>query len=55
VYVYVNTDVCHAGEEIGMLEDMEVGISDLHRVTFRITEAASEEAASLQPTISGRR
>ncbi|XP_067260995.1 type II inositol 3,4-bisphosphate 4-phosphatase isoform X4 [Chanodichthys erythropterus] len=42
-------------EEIGMLEDMEVGISDLHRVTFRITEAASEEAVSLQPTISGRR
>uniref|UniRef100_A0A8C0XZN6 Inositol polyphosphate-4-phosphatase type II B n=1 Tax=Cyprinus carpio carpio TaxID=630221 RepID=A0A8C0XZN6_CYPCA len=34
-------------EEIGMLEDMEVGISDLHRVAFRITEAASEEAASL--------
>uniref|UniRef100_A0A9J7YFZ3 Inositol polyphosphate-4-phosphatase type II B n=1 Tax=Cyprinus carpio carpio TaxID=630221 RepID=A0A9J7YFZ3_CYPCA len=42
-------------EEIGMLEDMEVGISDLHRVAFRITEAASEEAASLQPTVSGRR
>ncbi|XP_067296938.1 type II inositol 3,4-bisphosphate 4-phosphatase isoform X2 [Pseudorasbora parva] len=42
-------------EEVGMLEDMEVGISDLHRVTFRITEAASEEAVSLQPTISGRR
>uniref|UniRef100_A0A671L9S0 Type II inositol 3,4-bisphosphate 4-phosphatase-like n=1 Tax=Sinocyclocheilus anshuiensis TaxID=1608454 RepID=A0A671L9S0_9TELE len=34
-------------EEIGMLEDMEVGISDLHRVSFRITEAASEEAVSL--------
>lgn len=42
-------------EEIGMLEDMEVGISDLHKVTFKITEAASEEAASLQPTVSGRR
>ncbi|XP_050963107.1 type II inositol 3,4-bisphosphate 4-phosphatase isoform X4 [Labeo rohita] len=42
-------------EEIGMLEDMEVGIGDLHRVTFRITEAASEEAVSLQPTVSGRR
>uniref|UniRef100_A0A673GNT3 Type II inositol 3,4-bisphosphate 4-phosphatase-like n=1 Tax=Sinocyclocheilus rhinocerous TaxID=307959 RepID=A0A673GNT3_9TELE len=42
-------------EEIGMLEDMEVGISDLHRVSFRITEAASEEAVSLQPTVSGRR
>ncbi|XP_059410713.1 type II inositol 3,4-bisphosphate 4-phosphatase-like isoform X1 [Carassius carassius] len=42
-------------EEIGMLEDMEVGISDLHRVTFRITEAASEEAVSLQPSVSGRR
>ncbi|XP_059408868.1 type II inositol 3,4-bisphosphate 4-phosphatase-like isoform X1 [Carassius carassius] len=42
-------------EEIGMLEDMEVGISDLHRVAFRITEAASEEAVSMQPTVSGRR
>lgn len=42
-------------EEIGMLQDMEVGISDLHNVTFKITEAASEEADSLQPTVSGRR
>ncbi|KAK2909301.1 hypothetical protein Q8A67_005138 [Cirrhinus molitorella] len=42
-------------EEIGMLEDMEVGIGDLQRVTFRISEAASEEAVSLQPTVSGRR
>ncbi|XP_051983554.1 type II inositol 3,4-bisphosphate 4-phosphatase isoform X2 [Xyrauchen texanus] len=42
-------------EEIGMLEDMEVGISDLHRVTFKITEATSEEPVNLQPTVSGRR
>ncbi|XP_051994191.1 type II inositol 3,4-bisphosphate 4-phosphatase-like isoform X2 [Xyrauchen texanus] len=42
-------------EEIGMLEDMEVGISDLHRVTFKITEAKSEEPVNLQPTVSGRR
>lgn len=38
-----------------MLEDMEVGIFDLHSVNFKITEATSEEADSLQPTVSGRR
>ncbi|XP_072534628.1 type II inositol 3,4-bisphosphate 4-phosphatase isoform X2 [Salminus brasiliensis] len=42
-------------EEIGMLEDMEVGISDLQRVTFRITEAASDDPTNLQPIVSGRR
>ncbi|XP_062852304.1 type II inositol 3,4-bisphosphate 4-phosphatase isoform X2 [Trichomycterus rosablanca] len=42
-------------EEIGMLEDMEVGISDLHRVNFKITEAASEDPSNLQPTVKGRR
>ncbi|XP_076151081.1 inositol polyphosphate 4-phosphatase type II isoform X5 [Alosa pseudoharengus] len=42
-------------EEIGMLEDMETGISDLHRVTFRITEAKSDDPADLQPVVSGRR
>uniref|UniRef100_A0A8C9WD83 Inositol polyphosphate-4-phosphatase type II B n=1 Tax=Scleropages formosus TaxID=113540 RepID=A0A8C9WD83_SCLFO len=42
-------------EEIGMLEDMEVGISDLQRVTFRITEAESQDPAHLQPVVSGRR
>uniref|UniRef100_A0A3P8SVF1 phosphatidylinositol-3,4-bisphosphate 4-phosphatase n=1 Tax=Amphiprion percula TaxID=161767 RepID=A0A3P8SVF1_AMPPE len=30
-------------EEIGMLEDMEVGISDLQRVAFKITEAKTDE------------
>ncbi|KAL2098065.1 hypothetical protein ACEWY4_007272 [Coilia grayii] len=42
-------------EEIGMLEDMETGISDLNRVTFRITEAKSDDPADLQPVVSGRR
>ncbi|XP_031415354.1 type II inositol 3,4-bisphosphate 4-phosphatase isoform X1 [Clupea harengus] len=42
-------------EEIGMLEDMETGISDLHRVTFRITEAKSDDPSDLQPVVSGRR
>uniref|UniRef100_A0AAY4AN12 Phosphatidylinositol-3,4-bisphosphate 4-phosphatase n=1 Tax=Denticeps clupeoides TaxID=299321 RepID=A0AAY4AN12_9TELE len=42
-------------EEIGMLEDMETGISDLSRVTFRITEAKSDEPGDLQPIVSGRR
>ncbi|XP_062379215.1 type II inositol 3,4-bisphosphate 4-phosphatase isoform X2 [Sardina pilchardus] len=42
-------------EEIGMLEDMETGISDLQRVTFRITEAKSDDPADLQPVVSGRR
>uniref|UniRef100_A0A671V6C8 phosphatidylinositol-3,4-bisphosphate 4-phosphatase n=1 Tax=Sparus aurata TaxID=8175 RepID=A0A671V6C8_SPAAU len=30
-------------EEIGMLEDMEVGISDLQRVVFQITEAKTDD------------
>ncbi|XP_053358893.1 type II inositol 3,4-bisphosphate 4-phosphatase isoform X4 [Clarias gariepinus] len=42
-------------EEIGMLEDMEVGISDLHKVMFKITEATSDDPSNLQPTVSGRR
>uniref|UniRef100_A0A8C9RUY7 Inositol polyphosphate-4-phosphatase type II B n=1 Tax=Scleropages formosus TaxID=113540 RepID=A0A8C9RUY7_SCLFO len=42
-------------EEIGMLEDMEVGIADLRRVTFKITEAKSGEPGDLQPAVSGWR
>ncbi|XP_078138823.1 type II inositol 3,4-bisphosphate 4-phosphatase isoform X2 [Centroberyx gerrardi] len=42
-------------EEIGMLEDMEVGISDLHRVMFKITEAKTDELTDLQPLVCGRR
>lgn len=43
------------GEEIGMLEDMEVGISDLRKVVFKITRAKSEELSDLQPSVCGRR
>ncbi|XP_054846189.1 inositol polyphosphate 4-phosphatase type II isoform X1 [Eublepharis macularius] len=39
-------------EEIGMLEDMAVGISDLQKVIFKITEAKSDD---LLPVITGRR
>ncbi|CAJ1052465.1 type II inositol 3%2C4-bisphosphate 4-phosphatase isoform X4 [Xyrichtys novacula] len=42
-------------EEIGMLEDMEVGISDLQRVAFHITEAKTDELSDLQPSVCGRR
>ncbi|XP_029909382.1 type II inositol 3,4-bisphosphate 4-phosphatase isoform X2 [Myripristis murdjan] len=42
-------------EEIGMLEDMEIGISDLNRVVFRITEAKTDDLSDLQPLVCGRR
>ncbi|KAF7653944.1 hypothetical protein LDENG_00076800 [Lucifuga dentata] len=42
-------------EEIGMLEDMEVGISDLQGVTFKITEAKTDDLSDLQPLVCGRR
>ncbi|XP_030208419.1 type II inositol 3,4-bisphosphate 4-phosphatase isoform X3 [Gadus morhua] len=42
-------------EEIGMLEDMEIGISDLHRVSFKITEAKTDDLSDRQPSICGRR
>ncbi|XP_036852628.2 inositol polyphosphate 4-phosphatase type II isoform X2 [Manis javanica] len=39
-------------DEIGMLEDMAVGISDLKKVTFKIIEAKSSDVL---PVITGRR
>ncbi|XP_036619180.1 inositol polyphosphate 4-phosphatase type II isoform X2 [Trichosurus vulpecula] len=39
-------------EEIGMLEDMAIGISDLQKVAFKITEAKSDD---FLPVITGRR
>lgn len=45
--------VCLSGDEIGMLEDMEVGVADLKRVAFTITEAKTEQPDDLLPTLSG--
>lgn len=39
-------------DEVGMLEDMAVGISDLKKVAFKITEAKSNDVL---PVVTGRR
>ncbi|CAN9509346.1 unnamed protein product [Ophioblennius macclurei] len=41
------------GDELGMLEDMEVGVADLSEVAFRITESSAEQPDDLLPTLSG--
>ncbi|XP_078100378.1 type II inositol 3,4-bisphosphate 4-phosphatase-like isoform X2 [Sander vitreus] len=41
------------GDEVGMLEDMEVGVADLSTVAFTVSEAKSEQADDLLPTLSG--
>ncbi|CAL8237993.1 unnamed protein product [Merluccius merluccius] len=43
------------GEEVGMLEDMEVGVSDLSRVAFCVTAATSDHPDHLLPTLRGTR
>ncbi|XP_057700263.1 type II inositol 3,4-bisphosphate 4-phosphatase isoform X2 [Corythoichthys intestinalis] len=42
-------------EEIGMLEDMEVGVADLQRVVFKVTRARTDHLSDLQPVVRGRR
>uniref|UniRef100_A0AAZ3RHA1 Uncharacterized protein n=1 Tax=Oncorhynchus tshawytscha TaxID=74940 RepID=A0AAZ3RHA1_ONCTS len=42
-------------DEVGMLEDMEMGVSDLNRVSFKITEAKSEQPTDLLPSVTGLR
>lgn len=44
---------CVSGEEVGMLEDMEVGVADLRSLAFSVTEAKSEQPEDLQPTLRG--
>ncbi|KAM3857474.1 type II inositol 3,4-bisphosphate 4-phosphatase-like [Diretmus argenteus] len=41
------------GDEVGMLEDMEVGVSDLSGVVLTITEAKTSEPDDLLPTLRG--
>lgn len=38
-----------------MLEDMEVGIADLQRVVFQITEAKTDDLNDLEPLVCGSR
>uniref|UniRef100_UPI0037E9B662 type II inositol 3,4-bisphosphate 4-phosphatase-like isoform X5 n=1 Tax=Semicossyphus pulcher TaxID=241346 RepID=UPI0037E9B662 len=41
------------GDEVGMLEDMEVAVADLSSVAFTILEAKTEQLDDLLPTLSG--
>ncbi|RVE60836.1 hypothetical protein OJAV_G00184340 [Oryzias javanicus] len=41
------------GEEVGMLEDMEVGVADLRGVVFKVTEAKTEQPKDLLPMLRG--
>ncbi|KAM9425949.1 type II inositol 3,4-bisphosphate 4-phosphatase-like isoform 2-T3 [Pholidichthys leucotaenia] len=41
------------GDEVGMLEDMEVAVDDLSGLTFTITEAKTDQPDDLLPTLTG--
>ncbi|KAM9335796.1 type II inositol 3,4-bisphosphate 4-phosphatase-like isoform 1-T3 [Symphorus nematophorus] len=41
------------GDEVGMLEDMEVAVADLSCVAFTVTEAKTEQPDDLLPTLKG--
>ncbi|XP_075891429.1 type II inositol 3,4-bisphosphate 4-phosphatase-like isoform X3 [Nelusetta ayraudi] len=41
------------GDEMGMLEDMEVGVADLSDIMFTVTEVVTEEPEELLPKLSG--
>ncbi|XP_072232052.1 type II inositol 3,4-bisphosphate 4-phosphatase-like isoform X2 [Leuresthes tenuis] len=41
------------GDELGMLEDMEVGVADLSGMAFTVTEANTEQPGDLLPALSG--
>jgi inositol polyphosphate-4-phosphatase len=43
---------CH-GDELGMLEDMTVGVSDLATVSFKVVKASN--ADDVMPVIKGNR
>ena len=44
---------CH-GDEMAMLEDMAVGVADLHHVSFKLVECTGDDNEAI-PRITGNR